>query len=308
MYFEFYFKYIYDAWGNHICRILSNNGEYVDNSDNETYNYISNINPFRYRGYYYDTETGLYYLNSRYYDPQTGRFINADSIENIDTENLNGFNLYMYCANNPIINIDKDGNAWWNPFSWNWKKIGKVVLNIISSVAAAALTVALVAGGIALTIYTGGAFAHLGALMIGAGIGGLIGGIQNKLDGGLFWAGYLGGFVSGAITALSSSLGVPFIGGFIGNIAGTIITDAINGNYINDSNYWLNLIGESLLAGIINIGATKFGDASKVLNIQGFRHLFAGITVWAEFASSYLYDQIKLFLRGLSEKIRKQIL
>ena len=287
---------------------MSNNGEYVDNSDNETYNYISNINPFRYRGYYYDTETGLYYLNSRYYDSELGRFINADSIENIDTENLNGFNLYMYCANNPIINIDKYGNAWWNPFSWNWKKIGKVVLNIISSVAAAALTVALVAGGIALTIYTGGAFAHLGASMIGAGIGGLIGGIQNKLDGGLFWAGFLGGFVSGTITALSSSLGVPFIGGFIGNIAGTIITDAINGNYINDSNYWLNLIGESLLAGIINIGATKFGDASKVLNIQGFRHLFAGITVWAEFASSYLYDQIKLFLRGLSEKIRKHIL
>ena len=53
-------------------------GSGVDVSSNASH--VGNINPLRYRGYYYDTETGLYYLNSRYYDPETGRFINADGV------------------------------------------------------------------------------------------------------------------------------------------------------------------------------------------------------------------------------------
>ncbi len=105
-------KYIYDAWGNTKTLILSSNGSYVDISStsndtcvNTKYLFIANLNPFRYRGYYFDTETGLYYINNRYYDPEIGRFINADEIGNIDTENLNGFNLYIYCANNPVNNV-----------------------------------------------------------------------------------------------------------------------------------------------------------------------------------------------------------
>ena len=66
-------------------------------------------NPFRYRGYYYDVESGLYYLNSRYYDPQTGRFINADS--QIDSNaGFVGYNLFAYCANNPVNMIDSTGS------------------------------------------------------------------------------------------------------------------------------------------------------------------------------------------------------
>ena len=85
-------KYEYDAWGNHII---------VTNINN-----IANINPFRYRSYYYDIETNLYYLQSRYYDPQTHRFINMDSIEYLDPENINGLNLYAYCGNDPINKYD----------------------------------------------------------------------------------------------------------------------------------------------------------------------------------------------------------
>ena len=72
---------------------------------------IALLNPFRYRSYYYDEETGLYYLNSRYYDPQIGRFINADNISTLDVTQiaLNGLNLYAYCLNNPVNETDENG-------------------------------------------------------------------------------------------------------------------------------------------------------------------------------------------------------
>ena len=97
-------KYIYDAWGNH--KVYDGNN--VENSDST---FIGNINPFRYRGYYYDAESGLYYLQTRYYDPEIGRFINSDSIDYIDPKSINGLNLYSYCGNNPVNYIDPTGNS-----------------------------------------------------------------------------------------------------------------------------------------------------------------------------------------------------
>ena len=67
--------------------------------------------PFRYRGYYFDTTTGLYYLHSRFYDPVTGRFLSPDSVEYLDPETINGLNLYAYCGNNPIAFVDPSGHA-----------------------------------------------------------------------------------------------------------------------------------------------------------------------------------------------------
>lgn len=90
-------EYVYDAWGNHT--ITTDIGG------------IGTLNPFRYRGYYFDTETGLYYLKSRYYDPQTGRFINADSVEYLGADGtLLSYNIYAYCMNNPFGNIDSNGH------------------------------------------------------------------------------------------------------------------------------------------------------------------------------------------------------
>ena len=96
--------YEYDAWGN-VISITDNNGNAITNP-----NHIGNLNPFRYRGYYQDTETGLYYLMSRYYDPVTHRFINADGYFQ-SGGNILDANTFAYCGNNPVLNVDPLGTC-----------------------------------------------------------------------------------------------------------------------------------------------------------------------------------------------------
>jgi len=105
-----------------VVGIYDNNGTkvagYRYNAYGENFIYyqvgtIGELNPFRYRGYYYDSETGLYYLQSRYYDPAMGRFINADIINYISPLDINGNNLYSYCFNNPIAYYDPTGHFPW---------------------------------------------------------------------------------------------------------------------------------------------------------------------------------------------------
>ena len=98
-------EYVYDARGNHA--VLDANGNDLTSSS-----HIGNRNPFRYRGYFYDVETGLYYLQTRYYDPEVGRFLNMDDISYADPEQIHGLNLYAYCANDPVNRIDPNGTFW----------------------------------------------------------------------------------------------------------------------------------------------------------------------------------------------------
>ncbi|MGI6746446.1 MAG: RHS repeat-associated core domain-containing protein [Acutalibacteraceae bacterium] len=90
--------YTYDAWG----KIIS-----VTGSQSTT---IGTANPFRYRGYYYDTETELYYLQSRYYNPEWDRFLNADSTDYLGYGGFVSYNLFAYCENNPVSYFDYYGS------------------------------------------------------------------------------------------------------------------------------------------------------------------------------------------------------
>ncbi len=99
--------YEYDSWGK-LLNIKVNQGDEITDETN-----IGIINPFRYREYYYDTETGLYYLNNRYYNPTWGRFLNADRILGSNGDILS-YNLYLYTSNNSINNLDPNGQSIWD--------------------------------------------------------------------------------------------------------------------------------------------------------------------------------------------------
>ena len=95
-------EYRYDAYGN--CTIASSTTDYA----------LATVNPIRYRGYYFDQETGLYFLNARYYSPEWRRFISPDDTAYLNPENVNGLNLYCYCYNDPVSYCDPSGHlAFW---------------------------------------------------------------------------------------------------------------------------------------------------------------------------------------------------
>ena len=204
-------KYDYDAWGRHA------------GGDSD----LGKLNPYRYRGYYYDNETGLYFLKTRYYDPTACRFINADEVSYLDPNTINGLNLYAYCLNNPISMIDPNGTAPW----WQWALSGLQLVagialmfvpgaqgfgvalmvsggsmlasNIMSAAGVDGRTASIISSG--LNIVAGTAllftpFAGIGASMIGAGVGGLAGGFISESLGGSFELGAGIGSIVGSIT------------------------------------------------------------------------------------------------------------
>jgi len=122
-------SYNYDGWGD--FTITRTSGTSI-----LEYNILYTYNPFRYRGYYYDVETGWYYLQSRYYSPSWGRFINADSIDIISATptGLTDKNLFAYCDNNPITRTDDGGEFWHVLAGAAVGVIGKYVSDVVTNV------------------------------------------------------------------------------------------------------------------------------------------------------------------------------
>ena len=130
--------YEYDAWGN----IVSSSGR------------LAEINPLRYRGYYYDSETGFYYLQSRYYDPANRRFINADTYSSTDPGDAIGCNMFAYCGNNPVMRNDYSGDAWWHWVVATVAVVGLAVASVVTcgGAAAAAMTATALISGTCTTV------------------------------------------------------------------------------------------------------------------------------------------------------------
>lgn len=235
-------KYIYDAWGKCRTYVLKENN-YVDISDKSWYTEDSDIyemmailNPFRYRGYYFDIETGLYYLNSRYYDPETGRFINADDVSCLDTDNINGLNLYMYCANNPINNVDTTGYAWWKKA---WKKAVKAFVIVATVAAIVAITAVTAGAGTVL-----GGFIITGTIAAGANLF-TQSVIQDRSIGQIDWLDIGVSFFAAAISSLvpgtgfTSILKQSFISAFVTEVGDAFINNrrASLGNVIKGTTF-----------------------------------------------------------------------
>ena len=231
-------QYVYDAWGN--CTIVS-----------ET-NGIGTLNAIRYRGYYFDSETGLYYLQTRYYDPEIGRFISPDSTKYLDPETLGGLNLYAYCNNNPVMYADPSGNI---P---RWLKTGLVVL----------AGIAVIAGITAVTLASGGLAAPV---LFGAGLGTLLsGGVSAAMQfistGSINWdkviidatvGGVMGAFGASAISQYGMSIAGATTG-FVSSIA----EDWVEGSQ-------LDLIGalySALLGGLFAFKAGAGKQYSSLLD------------------------------------------
>ena len=146
--------YEYDAWGNHTITLDTNS--------------IGTINPFRYRGYYYDRESNLYYCNARYYNPEILRWMSLDSLEYIDESKINGCNLYAYCGNDPVNNFDPSGHS--------AILIGLIIGAIIGAAAGfgAAAYVDYTDDG---EVFNGSVawYDYLGATVLGAGVGAALG-------------------------------------------------------------------------------------------------------------------------------------
>ncbi len=279
--------YAYDAFGN--TEILSETDK------------IGALNPFRYRGYYFDIETKLYYLISRYYDPETCRFISADGIEYLDPETLGGLNLYAYCGNNPVMSIDPDGLSWksfWkgvgNWFKEHWVElvVGAVfiVAGVLSMGAAAAIGGATL-GGVLATMGSAALYslANVGISMaVSAGIGALIGGITGG------WEGALQGFTDGLANGF-------MLGGIFAGTA-QMLSGAMNITRSLASNFNGKLLGKVKIwspnnAGNTNIGGTliKFGKINR-LDVEVGRMLHIHLKI---FGHTFNHIALGTFLAGL---------
>ena len=269
-------RYAYDGWGNHA--VLN-----PDGTDNDLADFIGNVNPFRYRGYYYDKETGLYFLKTRYYDPEICRFINVDDTAYLDAESINGLNLYAYCADNPIMNVDPDGTAW-----WHWLLGGLLVVGLTVLTAGVA---GVVAAGVGAAIGVGSAL--VSATVTGAVIGGLVaGGIElvaqgittnwQSVDYGSLGIQTVSGAASGALSGMAGAttlapLKISLRGGFVA-VSG--LTSVANGIHKGDSfativkNAGMSMLFASLMQGVITAFALGkgYGDQTTLYSyiIDGY--------------------------------------
>ena len=222
-------KYQYDAWGRWL-----NQATAAKTSIGTT---LLSLNPFLYKGYIYDDETGFYYLKSRYYSPEVRRFINVDS-EVGDVGNLENYNLFAYCINNPVMLADENGNM---P---KWLKVTLISL---------ALAVTIVAVAVAVIATAGAAAALIGGLTVATAV--TTGGTTAIV-------------ISMSATALASAstlLSIAMTSTIIAVVSGTIGMTLYN---LENS----NMIGGNSILGNIGSDDNSLSFSSMSNTLEGYTH------------------------------------
>ena len=169
--------YTYDAWGKLV------------KLEDTTANSVGTQNPFRYRGYYYDTETSLYYLQTRYYDPEVGRFINADAFTSTDISGALSANMFAYCENRPTIGSDPTGEWVHILIGAAVGAVGSLASQVLSDVIASAAT-----GNFSLSSWQ----TYAGAVAGGAAGGAVYAATKNSTAAGAA-SGFVSTFTTGAL-------------------------------------------------------------------------------------------------------------
>ena len=257
-------EYVYDAWGN--CTIEATGADNIE---------IMETNPFRYRGYYWDKELNLYYLQTRYYDPQTGRFINADGIEYAleQYKNINALNLYSYCNNNPIMGIDPEGTI-------NWKKIFNII-GVFAIMAAAVVVAvgALVTGGLVGAVVGGAATGALFAMSKNVHEQVQTNGFENFKWGSFLKDMAVGatvGAVTGAVSHVAMGIGAS-VGSQLGlsfskhAIRGVTMGSIVSRDILVGAGSFLGQAGANLVAQVASGFATNYfmnenNDFDEIMN------------------------------------------
>ena len=253
-----YATYTYDAWGK-LIGITDRNGDSLMNKQ-ATSSALANRNPLRYRGYYYDVETGFYYLQSRYYDPANHRFFNADAYASTDSNDAISCNMFAYCGNNPANRSDETG-VFWNFI------VGAVVGAVVSAVSTA--VDAVKEGGL------------------------------DALSDGKTWAkigvSAAGGLVSGALAASGVGLGASILGNAAISMAQNAANQAIDNGGLKNFD-----VGDMVIDGFIGgISAIPGGKGMQntvkldTLNKRLTKKLFSGSAQVAKQGIKYYYSQTK---------------
>lgn len=210
-------NYRYDSWG----MLTGISGSMAGT--------LGKDNPYRFKGYYYDEETGMYYLKSRYYQPEICRFISADTIEVLDCQgDLNDKNLYAYCDNNPVMRVDTGGQIW-------------ITLGIMAA-----------GGGI--------------GMVIGAASSAIT---QYMFNGEINWKSVgvaaVGGFVSGAVAAsplgLTGQIGVGAAVGAVSYVADC----KVNGSALKVDELAVSAAAGAVSGGIGGSGANQYKALSNTI-------------------------------------------
>ena len=252
-------RYTYDSWG----QVVKIEGTLKDK--------VGARNPFRYKGYYYDVETGLYYCRSRYYDPAIRRFISADDTQvlrdNLDM--LGEKNLYAYCDDNPIIKGDSEGE---NP----------VITGIIGA------TVNIIAGGVA-AVATGQKYS-LWDIGI-AGVSGFIAGSFGCSAKAIVKIGgvILSGAINAAYTAYSSyKRGDSFSASllntvtafgatvFISNLTGFADITKASEKIVTAAWGLTHGVGAGLLAGSVSVGISNIASKNEIQTKSSYNKKWIG--------------------------------